>query len=111
VLRGESLVSILLALFMYRFVVADEPRDRLRDVTHIGAHAIAPTGDPDHPRFVVASDKSLPERRDRALRPAPRDGRARAARVDRAGHGADARCWSASDKLEERARSRPKGQA
>jgi class 3 adenylate cyclase len=39
----SSLLSVLLALFLYRFVerqLADEYRDRLRDVTHVGIHAI-----------------------------------------------------------------------
>jgi HAMP domain-containing protein len=39
----SSLLSVLLAMFLYRFVerqLADEYRDRLRDVTHVGVHAI-----------------------------------------------------------------------
>jgi class 3 adenylate cyclase len=39
----SSLLSVLLALFLYRFVerqLADEYRARLRDVTHVGAHVI-----------------------------------------------------------------------
>jgi len=108
----SSLLSVLLALFLYRFVeqqLTIDLRDRLRDITHIGAHVIdmpayerlagqlgeldatattrvedsadyrtiydrlrvirsaeptliqyayllAPTDDPDHPRFVVDAD-------------------------------------------------------
>jgi class 3 adenylate cyclase len=108
----SSLLSVLLALFLYRFVerqLTAEYRDRLRDITHVGAHAIdqpayrrligqlgelpelqvseiehsadyrviydqlrmirtaepslihfayllAPTADPDNPRFVVDAD-------------------------------------------------------
>ena len=39
----SSLLSVLLALFLYRFVerqLGDEYRDRLRDVTHVGVHVI-----------------------------------------------------------------------
>ncbi|CAN5833731.1 hypothetical protein BH11MYX3_BH11MYX3_36620 [soil metagenome] len=39
----SSLVSVLLALFLYRFVerqLAADLRDRLRDLTHVGSHAI-----------------------------------------------------------------------
>ena len=39
----SSLLSVLLALFLYRFVerqLSHEYRDRLRDVTHVGAHVI-----------------------------------------------------------------------
>lgn len=39
----SSLLSVLLALFLYRFVerqLAEEYKDRLRDVTHVGVHAI-----------------------------------------------------------------------
>jgi class 3 adenylate cyclase len=39
----SSLVSLLLAVFLYRFVerkLAAELRDRLRDLTHVGSHAI-----------------------------------------------------------------------
>ncbi|MEO8705404.1 MAG: adenylate/guanylate cyclase domain-containing protein [Kofleriaceae bacterium] len=42
----SSLLSVLLALFLYRFVerqLSDEYRDRLRDVTHVGIHAIDKT--------------------------------------------------------------------
>jgi class 3 adenylate cyclase/HAMP domain-containing protein len=39
----SSVVSVLLALFLYRFVerqLKEDLRDRLRDVTHLGAHVI-----------------------------------------------------------------------
>ncbi|HWO18663.1 MAG TPA: adenylate/guanylate cyclase domain-containing protein, partial [Kofleriaceae bacterium] len=39
----SSLLSVLLAVFLYRLVerqLADDLRDRLRDITHIGAHVI-----------------------------------------------------------------------
>jgi class 3 adenylate cyclase len=108
----SSLLSVLLALFFYRFVerqLKEDLRDRLRDITHLGAHMIdldayrklaarsgeldegtvadvehsaeyrriyeqlrvirsaeprliqyvyllAPTGDPDHPRFIADAD-------------------------------------------------------
>ena len=39
----SSLVSLLLAVFLYRFVerkLASELRDRLRDLTHVGSHTV-----------------------------------------------------------------------
>ncbi len=56
----SSLLSVLLALFLYRFVerqLTAEYRDRLRDITHVGAHAI----DQAAYRRLVAQVGELPE--------------------------------------------------
>ena len=54
----SSLVSVVLALFLYRFVenkLGDELSHRLRDITHVGSHAIDAAATTEL-RALVASD-------------------------------------------------------
>jgi class 3 adenylate cyclase len=55
----SSLLSVLLAMFLYRFIerqLTAEYRDRLRDVTHVGVHAI---DRPAYGRLVARLGESL----------------------------------------------------